>query len=700
VRSGRWFLLSTSILLGLALVTAGSCIARNEGEFHRPTDDDGGIDITLDSGTSDSKSELPPTDPHALLGVDPPHGPWSGGQLVIVRGNGFSSKARIWFGTDEVLAESVVPVDAERVQVLVPPGKAGAVDITAQNGDDETTKRTLIGGYEYDSFYAQPASGPTSGGTIIKLFGQSTKWDSDTEVQIDLVPCIDIVVASETELSCKTPVGTPGTKPIRVKTADGVVVDVLDAFTYGNSDNGYKGGLSGDPLSGELKVLTLDGYTGFSISDATVIVGDDAATAAVQKTDKSGVTVFTDPSLGPKRTVTISKKCYQPITFVDVPVDTVTAYIDPVLSPACIEDGDPPPTGGTPVYGGAVKGELLWQGNQEFERAGWTNVPDPKSPDEKLVAYVFELESNPKTVFQLPSEFDAVTPESSGTSGFAYVVSTSAGNLGLYALAGLENRVANPPYFKVYAMGVAKGVLTQPGQITGEVFVKVDIPLDHALTIEASGPTPNQKGPDRVGVNLALRIGELGYAVLPVGYQQKLLPTSPIGFVGIPPLVGGLGGAQYVATASAVTGPAGTTPHSITASLAFTSTAETVSLDPFVEIPALTTPSSGSWNGTNLAWGATPGGASTELTVLNIQSAGGLRNWLVAVPGPLEAAKVPDLAALSSTLGEDLALIPGALTISVTRAHIEAFDYGTLRYRQLDDRGWNAYATDVFFSHL
>ncbi len=696
--AGRSFLV---VLGGLALGLAGSCFARNEAAFHKPTEDDGGINIDLDGGTNDAQGELPPSDPHALLGVDPPHGPFSGGQLALIHGNGFSSKARVWFGATEVDPTNLLPVDAERIQILVPPGTAGAVDVTVENGDDESTKRTLTGGYEYDSFYAEPASGPTSGGTILEIHGQSTHWDADTEVQIDLATCTDVVVSSATELECKTPVGTPGTKPIRVTTADGVHVDVLDAFTYGNSDNGYKGGLSGSPLSGELKVLTLDGFTGFVVSDATVIVGDDATTAAIQKTDKAGVTVFTDAGLGPKRTVTVAKKCYQPVTFVDVPVDTVTAYLDPVLTPACIEDGDPPPVGGTPVYGSAVKGELVWQSVQEFERAGWTNVPTPKSADEKLVAYVFELRSKPTDVFQLPPESEAVTPESGGTAGFAFVKSTSSGNLGIYALAGIENRAANPAYFKVYSMGVAKGILTKPAAVTSEVFLQIDIPLDHALTLQASGPTPTSKGPDRVRGNVALRIGELGYAVLPVGFQEKLLPTGPLSFVGIPPLVKGLAGTQYVTTATALTGAAGTTPRSVAEALAFTSTSSVVNMDPFVEIPALTTPgTNGAWNGTDLGWTAIAGGASVELSVLQVASAGGLKNWTIAVPGPLEAAKLPDLGVLSADLGEDLSLIPGALTITLVRAHITAFDYGTLRYRQLDSRGWNAYATDVFYAHL
>jgi hypothetical protein len=166
-----------------------------------------------------------------------------------------------------------------------------------------------------------------------------------------------------------------------VITGDGVTADVLDAFTYGDSDNGYKGGLSGNLLKSELRVLALDGYTGDPIPGASVIAGSDLATAIVKKTSSSGVVVLQDANLGPKRSVTVAAKCYQPITFVDVPVDTVTAYLDPVLSPACASEGDPPPTGGNPSSA-ASSATSSSEERQEFEHSGWTNVPTPMMPDE------------------------------------------------------------------------------------------------------------------------------------------------------------------------------------------------------------------------------------------------------------------------------------------------------------------------------
>jgi len=185
---------------------------------------------------------------------------------------------------------------------------------------------------------------------------------------------------------------------------------------------------------------------------------------------------------------------------------------------------------------------------------------------------------------------------------------------------------------------------------------------------------------------------------LPAGRQEHLLPVSdPLKFVGVPPLVSGLAGSQYVYTASAVTGSAGTSPRSVAALFATTSTSEPVSVDPFVEIPKLTQPdTTGTWNGKDLAWTAQPGGQSVELSVMIIQSGGGLVNWLVAAPAGVGATELPDIAQLSPDFG----LIPGAITIGVTRAHIDDFDYGNLRYRQLDTRGWTSYASDVFYAHL
>lgn len=705
VLSRCWRPLGAFGVLALALSGASlssGCISRADSPFTRVTDREnggggGGTSIDVDGGIPDASSDLPPSAPHAVLGVSPPHGSFAGGSLVIISGNGFAGTARVWFGKSELDRSAIVPIDPQRIQVTVPAGHTGPVDVSVQNGADDSTLASLSGGYSYDQFYADPASGPTSGGTRISVFGDRTKWNADTAILIDQNPCVVDEVVSKTELHCTTPAGTQGSKPMRVSTSDGVDVDVLDAFVYGNSDNGFKGGLSGNTLDDNLKVIALDNITALALKGATVIVGTDLETADVVKTDGSGVAVVSRPKLGPKRTVTIARKCYQPQTFVDVAVDTVTAYLDPVLSPACgSPQGDLPPSDSSSVYAASVTGEVVWPATAEFRRDGWLDVPTPKSDDEKLVAYVLRLSSNPTDRFVLPPAAYAVTPSSSGDRGYAFdATGLLPGNFTLYALAGIEN-TRSPRTFTAYQMGLVRGVAAAAGETKSNVYIQIDVDLDHALTLDLDPPTVTTRGPDRVQAYASIQVGSEGYAPLPNGFLSRSLPLAgPLSFVGVPTLSGSLLGTSYIATARAVTGQAGSTPRSVVGFASSTYTSAPLQLDPFVQIPALTRPAPNTtWDGKGLASTRSAGGAAVDLFVFDVQSGAGLVGWTVIAPGSAQAFDLPDLDALSTDLG----LIPGPLSITVSAARIKDFAYGTLRYRDATPRGWAAYATDVFYA--
>jgi hypothetical protein len=118
-------------------------------------------------------------------------------------------------------------------------------------------------------------------------------------------------------------------------------------------------------------------------------------------------------------------------------------------------------------------------------------------------------------------------------------------------------------------------------------------------------------------------------------------------------------------------------------------------IDQFVEIPVLTSPAPNSaWNGTALSSKRAGGGSEVDLVVYDIESANGLIAWTVVAPDSSASFTVPDLNAISPDLG----ISPGPLTISVSAAHIANFTYGALRYRDITQRGWTAYATDVFYA--
>ncbi|HTQ02627.1 MAG TPA: IPT/TIG domain-containing protein, partial [Polyangiaceae bacterium] len=177
-----------------------------------PEEDDGGpAPISIDGG-SDVPNDAPMVEPHAVLGVDPPHGPFSGGTLTAIRGNGFASGARVWFGDTEVPSEQVLVLDPQRMQVTSPPGVPGAADVAVQNGDDDSTRATLPGGFSYDDFYLDPNTGPTAGGLLVTVHAQAPIFDAGTSVEIDQSPCVIDTIASPTELTCRAPSGTPGSK--------------------------------------------------------------------------------------------------------------------------------------------------------------------------------------------------------------------------------------------------------------------------------------------------------------------------------------------------------------------------------------------------------------------------------------------------------------------------------------------------------
>lgn len=685
--------------LALGLAGSGACIATAPDGIHRVTDDDAGADVTFwpDTGAPPpTATDAGPSDPHAVLGTNPSHGSFNGGQRVLVSGKGFASNARIWFGDIEVDPATIVPVDPSRVQVSAPPGTAGPVDISVQNGDDASTRRTLAGGYAYDAIYAAPSVGPVAGGTAIDIVGQGTAWDASTIAKIDQKPCSSLTVVGPDLLNCVVPKGTPGSKTISVKTGDDTI-NVLDGYTYEDSENGYKGGLSGAPLAGKLKVLVYSNFTGDPIPGAAVIVGSDAASALVKLADATGVTLFDDPSLAGPQTVTVAAKCQSPISFVDVPVDTVTVYLDAVLTPACASDGDPPPVGGKPGLGGAIHGELVWEGGVEFKKAPWTTVPAPLNSNERQAAYVFITTTDPTQSFTLPSAGSAVTPDSPGDAGYGFSMGVFPGNRSLYAIAGVEDRSVSPPKFTAYAMGVVRGVPVLPGDTTENVFIPMSKTLDQAFTMDVTAPSPGPKGPDRLKATVAVMLGNDGFAILPAGQKTPLLPLSgDLTFLGVPSLDKDLAGTTYLSTARAVTGPSGTAPMSVIGRLLTTTTSQVVPVGGFVGVPTLTSPTANAtWDGSHLAVTFAPG-APIDLSVYDIVSGNGLQRWTVAVPKGSHAIDLPDLL----TLAPEGAIPKGPVSISVYGGRVEGFNYGALRYRSLRPVGMSAYSLDTFSAHL
>jgi hypothetical protein len=245
-------------------------------------------------------------------------------------------------------------------------------------------------------------------------------------------------------------------------------------------------------------------------------------------------------------------------------------------------------------------------------------------------------------------------------------------------------------------MGLTRGVAAKSGETRSDVFIQIDVALDHTLTLDLSPPSVTARGPDRVQASASIQVGSEGFAPLPNGHISRDLPLSgPVSFVGVPTLSKSLLGTSYIVTARAVTGQAASAPRSVVGLLSAKDTSEPLTIDEFVQVPKLTAPAPNStWDGTSLASTRAPGGSAVDLFVYDVESGGGLIAWKVIAPGSSESFRLPDLKAL----GPDLGLSPGPLTITVNAARIDSFVYGALRYRDIAQRGWTAYATDVFYA--
>ncbi|HLK37361.1 MAG TPA: IPT/TIG domain-containing protein [Polyangiaceae bacterium] len=627
-------------------------------------------------------------DPFAITGVQPSHGPWSGGTRTTIVGRGFSSNLSVWIGGAELDPSAVFASDPSHVTVVTPPGAPGAADVRVQN-KASAQDRTLAAGYYYDSFAVQPTSGATTGGTLIALTGSGTGWTSASKVSVGGVACTSTTFTDAAHLSCTTPAGAAGSRDVTVLNADGTMDQARDAFTYNDSPDGYRGGLYGGALAGKLTVLAFDSSVGTPLAGGIAVVGGDAATALTAALDASGTARFDDATLQGSVTVTVTAKCHQPITFVAVPVDTVTAYLDLQPDPSC-GMGDPPSGGhfaGTDF--GTIQGELVWQSVEEFQRSTWFSVPNPTGPNERQAAYVWVAGTNALAGFSLPGSSQATTPMSSGQLGYAYSLQALPGTLTLYALAGLEDRSVNPPRFQPFVIGVARGVSVEPNAMTVGVDIPMSTLLDHALQTVPQPPTAPASGPDRLITTLGVNLGEGTVAILPQGTQTSFLPIAgTVGFVGIPSLDGSLAGDAYTITAQAVTGTAHDVPLSVVANVETTDANDPLTLGGFLPIPGFDQPGTGAWSGAHVDV-QVPG--AFDLMVLDVASASGLVTWRIVAPGGSTSFEVPDLTKVPGAP----TLMRGSIRSTLTLARINAFDYGRLRYGQFTSGAWNAYARDV-----
>ncbi|MFI5301224.1 MAG: hypothetical protein ACHREM_24330, partial [Polyangiales bacterium] len=453
------------------------------------------------------------------------------------------------------------------------------------------------------------------------------------------------------------------------------------------------GGLAGTALPAELDVIAASNNTGSLLGGATVVVRGSDGSVQTKLTSVDGIAAFPSPPPAPL-TVTVTEKCFQPTTFDGVKVRSVTAYLDAVLSIDCIPpSGFPPVTGGSGYTAPTVTGQLVFPGAIELARAPWTGVPHATAPGDRRAAYLFVAQRDNLARFYLPDPTTATTDTASGDVGYDFTLSAQAGNLTIYAIAGIEHQPeAGQRSFDPYVLGVVQGIGVAPLATVTDVLIPMTIGFTQQLDVSATGAPLGSPGPDRLDTTLVIDLGP-NEIVLPNGFREDLLPTSTtLSFVGIPGLEGALAAGSYDVAVLDVTGSSGGLPTTGVLRRTTRSTGAPLSVGSFVPIPTLASPTpTATWSGATLVIELPP--STADLINVQIATVDGVTGWNVIAPGESRTIVLPDF---SST--PELGLPKGPFTLQVNAARLDGFNYQAMRYSSLYRSSWTAYATNVFYA--
>ncbi|WP_405581447.1 IPT/TIG domain-containing protein [Streptomyces sp. NBC_01190] len=183
------------------------------------------VTVTTPGGTSNPLSFFYVGAPFKSS-ISPTSGVTAGGDTVTINGTGLSTATSVHFGA--ATATPTVVSDAQ-LTVTAPAGAAAGpvgVSVTTAGGTNNGLSYTYIDAPTIGT--PVPASGPTSGGTVVTIPG--TALTTTQSVTFGGVPA-PFSVLNDTTVTASTPPGTAGAQDIVVTTSGGTATGT-GAFTY------------------------------------------------------------------------------------------------------------------------------------------------------------------------------------------------------------------------------------------------------------------------------------------------------------------------------------------------------------------------------------------------------------------------------------------------------------------------------------
>lgn len=661
-----------------------------------------GMDASADAPTltADTGPDARPVAPPTLLAVVPAHGSFLGGTEVTLRGTNFSEGTIVRFGDAMVQPRYTRFVDRNRIVVLTPAGRPGAVDVVVE---DQGRRGTLAGGYTYDALYLDPQQGPTTGGARVSVHGSGTRFADGMEVRFDGLPCTSLQVTSPELASCLTPAHPDGRVDVTVAVGSDTVT-LPEAYVYSDTTDDVGGGLGGGALNGSLTVTVLNAMTGDAVPEAHVFLGSDpgAVPPWAGRTNMRGQVTLAPSGLTPPTTVTASKHCFTSSTIQSFNARAATVYLRPLMLPECgmgMGGGTPQ----RPLLAARLFGELVWSGSNEFAPNPWSNVPAARA-GERRVAFVyatrpdiFTEDPDAMVAAQFQATVTETVREGYGGRGYPFRFQSRPAALAVYALAGIENTTTRR--FQPYVMGVARGVLGAPGQSIEGIVVDMNIPLDHVTPLDVEGFPQDRTGlPNVFHGSAFIDLGGEGVIPMPqlsVTRRVAAMTAERYEFAGLPAFTGTLTDARLTVHARLASGPVtgpGTfanTPAPCTGLVVsgVTTPDQTVRVRNWLGIPDITAPMAGGQLPADRTVRFDIAASSPDLLLLTLQWQ--TSSWNHYAPGADRTIRYPDL---STVMG--LSDVPRgeAMTLSLVGVRIPDFRFDRFTYATIGPAYWTAYA--------
>ena len=169
----------------------------------------------------------------------------TGGTLVTVTGTGFTGVTEVEFGATP--ATNFTVVSPTTITALSPPG-TGIVGVSVMTAPTEASPASLADQFTYVAAPSvssiSPATGPTSGGTVVTITGSGFTETSFTGyvtpdvtvIEFGTTPTASFTVDSATTITAVSPAGNSGTVDVTVMTPGGTSMPaVSDRFTYSST---------------------------------------------------------------------------------------------------------------------------------------------------------------------------------------------------------------------------------------------------------------------------------------------------------------------------------------------------------------------------------------------------------------------------------------------------------------------------------